>query len=209
MSIQWTFIAGYLYFEVALVIIMILPIFSPRWWHVFFKSRIFSKLREHASVYFYIFLGALSLFLVDAVREMNKYSHSSDLIRTHLMDEMKLHVKLFRAQRNFYITGFAIFLTFVIRRLVTMLIIQDELSLKAEKIIKEAEATVKHAKMTVLANTLQRNEIQENENIKNKLEITEIMLTEERELVKGLKEEADKWRLKYEELSNSHGKGDE
>lgn len=212
MSIQWTFIAGYLYFEVAVVIIMMLPIFSPRRWNQFFKSRLFAMFQTHAAVYFYVLLGVLSLFLMDAVREMRKYSHSTEgASHVHLSSEMKGNVKLFRAQRNFYITGFAIFLAFVIRRLVNMLIIQDELSMKAEKIIKEAEATVKLAKTTVLANTLQASENNTDE-LKDKLEMTEDLLKAEQSKVKVLEEEAKMWKTKYEEAiaaTAALGKGDE
>lgn len=212
MSIQWTFIAGYLYFEVAVVIIMILPIFSPRRWNQFFKSRLFAMFQEHTAVYFYVLLGVLSLFLLDAIREMKKYSHSMEgSSHVHLSNEMKGNVKLFRAQRNFYITGFAIFLAFVIRRLVTMLIIQDELSIKAAAIIKEAEATVKHAKNTVLANTL-KTSAQNYDEIKSKLEETEDLLAEEQIKVKNLEKEVKVWQLKYESAitaDTSVGKGDE
>uniref|UniRef100_A0A2A4JIK1 Endoplasmic reticulum transmembrane protein n=1 Tax=Heliothis virescens TaxID=7102 RepID=A0A2A4JIK1_HELVI len=198
MSIQWTFIAGYLYFEVAVVIIMILPIFSPRRWNQFFKSRLFAMFREHAAIYFYVLLGVLCLFLFDAIREMRKYSHSMDGANVHLQSEMKNSVKLFRAQRNFYITGFAIFLSFVIRRLVTMLIIQDELSKKAEKIIKEAEATVKLAKETVLANKLEGS-ANSHEELVAQLEETRNLLKEEQSKAKNLEEEVNVWKSKYQE----------
>ncbi|CAG4935902.1 unnamed protein product [Colias eurytheme] len=203
MSIQWTFIAGYLYFEIAIVIILILPLFSPRKWHAFFQSRLFSIFQQQAAVYFYVLLGVLALFLMDAVREMRKYS-STD--HTHLTSEMKGNVKLFRAQRNFYITGFAIFLAFVIRRLVTMIIIQYELEMKAQEIIKKAEDTVKMAKSTVVANTI--HEAQDNA-IKQKLELTENMLEDQQAKVKELEAEATMWRLMYEDLkNNASGQGD-
>lgn len=211
MSFQWTFIATYLYFEIAIVILMILPILSPRRWNQFFKSRLFALFQQHAAMYFYVLLGVLGLFLIDAIREMRKYSHNvNGLPHTHLSSEMKGNVKLFRAQRNFYITGFAIFLAFVIRRLVNMLIIQDELSMKAEKIIKEAEATVKLAKTTVLANTMNASE-QNYEDIKEKLELKEDLLRAEQSRIKDLEEEVLKWKTKYEAATaiSSVGKGDE
>lgn len=211
MSIQWTFIAGYLYFEIAVVILMLLPIFSPRRWHQFFKSRLFYMFQQHAAMYFYVLLGVLGLFLFDAIREMRKYSHGTDAAHVNLASEMKGSVKLFRAQRNFYITSFSIFLAFVIRRLVTMLIIQDELSIKAEKIIKEAEATVKLAKTTVAESQLQAAEALDVEEIKKQLENTERELNDEQKKVITLKDEVQSWKLKFEELSAKMGagKGDE
>lgn len=202
MSIQWTFIAGYLYFEVAVVIIMILPIASPRRWNRFFKSRLFAMFREHAAFYFYVLLGFLGLFLLDAVREMRKYSHSADGGHVHVASEMKNSVKLFRAQRNFYITGFAVFLAFVIRRLVTMIIVQAELLDRSEDIIKQAEASKNLAKTTVLAHQLQASAGDAQEDLKAQLELTEKLLKEEKNRADQLEEEVQVWKAKYTEVCN-------
>ncbi|CAH2087655.1 unnamed protein product [Euphydryas editha] len=208
MSIQWTFIAGYLYIEIVLVIILISPILSPRKWYQFFRSRLFSVFRERTAMYFYGLLGILSLFLIDSIREMRKYSHPSEPSHNQLASEMKGNVKLFRSQRNFYITGFAIFLSFVIRRLITMIIIQYELQLKAEEIIRKAEETVKLAKTTVTTHNIMGDD-QSNEEIKIKLEETENLLEEQKIRVRDLEEESTKWRLKYEEaIKNASGRGD-
>lgn len=208
MSIQWTFIAGYLYVEIAIVIILIAPIFSPRKWYQFFRSRLFSGFRERTAMYFYGLLGILCLFLFDSIREMRKYSHPSEHGHNQLASEIKGSVKLFRSQRNFYITGFAIFLSFVIRRLITMIIIQYELQLKAEAIIKKAEDTVKLAKTTVITHNIQGDN-QNNEVRMLKLEEIENLFEEQKLRVKDLEEETTKWRLKYEEaIKNSSGQGD-
>lgn len=39
MSIQWTLIAGFLYAEIAVVLLLVLPVASPRRWNAIFKSR--------------------------------------------------------------------------------------------------------------------------------------------------------------------------
>lgn len=210
MSIQWSFIAGYLYFEVAVVVVMILPVASPRRWNRFFKSRLFALFREHAAFYFYVLLGFLALFLVDAIREMRKYSHSADGGHLHIASEMKSTVKLFRAQRNFYITGFAIFLAFVIRRLVTMIVVQAELLDRSEKIIKEAEASKELAKTTILAHQLSAGDAQGYEDLKSQLELTEKLLKEEKNRAQHLEEEVLVWKTKYQEMCvDSVGREDE
>lgn len=202
MSIQWTFIAGYLYFEIAVVSILLLPIASPRKWNQFFKSRLFAMFREHAAIYFYVLLAVLTLFSMDAIREMRKYSHSHEAgVHGHLASEMKGNVKLFRAQRNFYITGFAIFLAFVIRRLVKMIIIQAELLDRAESIIKEAEAAKDLAKTTMLAQKMQSAGDSSNyQDIKSQLELTEKLLAEEKNRGLRLEEEICEWKAKYHSL---------
>jgi B-cell receptor-associated protein 31 len=44
----------------------------------------------------------------DAVREMRKYSNEEYDLTVNPKAEMQAHMKLFRAQRNFYISGFAL-----------------------------------------------------------------------------------------------------
>lgn len=210
MSIQWTVIAGYLYFEIGVVIILMLPIASPRRWQQFFRSRLFSLIREQAVIYFYVLLGVLVLFLIDAIREMRKYSHTSDGGHIHIAAEMKGSVKLFRAQRNFYITGFAIFLAFVIRRLVTMILIQAELLERSADIIREAEAAKELAKTTVLAHTLQSgDDTKEYYEIKSQLELHKELLEDIEKKNGELEREVTLWKSKYEEIAKEVGKGDQ
>lgn len=78
MSIQWTLIAGFLYVEIAIVLLLILPIASPIKWQKLFKSRFLQSINNQASIYFVVLLGILFLFLLDAIREMRKYSGSLD-----------------------------------------------------------------------------------------------------------------------------------
>lgn len=174
---------------------------------MFLKSRLFDIFQDKVSWYFYAFLLVLTLFFFDAIREMRKYSQPNDGSHTHLAGEMKASVKLFRAQRNFYITSFAIFLAFVIKRLITMILIQYELEVKAQDIIKKAEDTVQQAKSTVLAHTLRAQDQLSDDDIKCKLEVVENLLEEQKFKTKELEEEAQKWRQKYEEVVGA--KGDE
>jgi len=55
----------------------------------------------------------VSLFhFVDSVRDVRHYTNpaSEADVRTNPAAETLLHMKMFRAQRNFYIAGFALFL---------------------------------------------------------------------------------------------------
>lgn len=51
------------------------------------------------------------IFFSDAVREMRKYSSEEYDLLENPKAEMQAHMKLFRAQRNFYISGFALLLS--------------------------------------------------------------------------------------------------
>jgi len=113
MSLQWALIAGFLYAEVAIIILMMLPILPPQRWQKIFRSRILTGLKAQASVYFTVVLGVLALFLLDAIREIRKYSDVTQHDKNshaHLDAEMQSNMRLFRAQRNLYISGFALFL---------------------------------------------------------------------------------------------------
>lgn len=55
-------------------------------------------------------------------------------------------MRLFRAQRNFYISGFSIFLTLVIRRLVTLLSSQAQLLAQSEASMRQAQSATTAAR---------------------------------------------------------------
>lgn len=62
-------------------------------------------------------------------------------------------MRLFRAQRNFYIAGFAIFLTLVIRRLVLLISLQATLLAQSQASMRQAESatTAARSMMTTAA----------------------------------------------------------
>ena len=53
---------------------------------------------------------------------------------------MQGNMRLFRAQRNFYISGFALFLSLVIRRLVTLISSQAALLAQSEAALRQAQS---------------------------------------------------------------------
>lgn len=140
MSLIWTLIASFLYVEIAVVLLLVLPVASPQRWQRFFRSRFLAMLTGQAQMYFYLLLGVLVLFVLEAIREMRKYSHHDDNAATSMNHEMQQSMRLFRAQRNFYIAGFAIFLVLVVRRLVTLLSAQATLLAQAEASMRQAQS---------------------------------------------------------------------
>lgn len=59
---------------------------------------------------------------------------------------MQHSMRLFRAQRNFYISGFAIFLCMVIRRLVSLITTQAQLLAQSEASMKQAQSATAAAR---------------------------------------------------------------
>ncbi|XP_055624618.1 B-cell receptor-associated protein 31 isoform X1 [Toxorhynchites rutilus septentrionalis] len=148
MSLVWSLIASFLYVEIFIVLMLVLPVASPQRWQKFFKSRFLAMLSRQAHTYFYLLLFVLVLFLLEAIREMRKYSHvdTDPAAEQHLNVGMQHSMRLFRAQRNFYISGFAIFLSLVIRRLVSLITTQAQLLAQAEASMKQAQSATAAAR---------------------------------------------------------------
>merc|ERR1712157_716176 len=61
--------------------------------------------------------------------------------------QMQMHMRLFRAQRNFYIAGFALFLCLVIKRLVGLISANAGLQAEKDAAMKQAESASRAAEM--------------------------------------------------------------
>jgi len=142
MSLQWTLVAGFLYVEIAVVILLLLPIIPPKTWQKFFKSRFLKSLESQSNLYFSGFLIILVLLFIDSIREMRRYTATREMDHEHghLNAEMQHSMKLFRAQRNFYIAGFALFLCLVVRRLTSLISRQAVALAEKEAALKQAES---------------------------------------------------------------------
>lgn len=175
MSIQWTLIAGVMYAELAVTILLLIPLISPSRWHTIFKSRFLRSIGNMSHIYFKVFLGILSLFFLDAIREMRKYSlELTDQTQAshgyHLDAEMQAHMRLFRAQRNFYISGFSLFLWVVLLRL-TSLISRLAMSLaEGEAALKQAKSASDAASQLLKQEKAEKEEDQQKEaNVSNEI----------------------------------------
>jgi len=138
-------VAGFLYSEIFVLIILLLPVISPQKWNKVFRSKILHSLGAQTALYWYGLFGLLLLLFLDAVREMRKYSSEEYDLLENPKAEMQAHMKLFRAQRNFYISGFALLLSAIIRRITTLLSIQAGLMAENEAALKQAANASKAA----------------------------------------------------------------
>lgn len=80
---------------------------------------------------------------------MTKYSgnlNADTMAARHVDAELQHSMKLFRAQRNFYIAGFALFLFLVLRRLVTLVTALAQMDIQVEATIKQAKSASDAAK---------------------------------------------------------------
>lgn len=207
MSLQWTIIATFLYAEIAIVLLLTLPIASPSKWQRFFKSKFLAYISGQASIYFLVLIGVLVLCLLDAIREMQKYSNVESTDHQHLDAEMQGNMRLFRAQRNFYISGFALFLLVVIRRLVQMISQIATLLAQSEANFRQAQSASVAAK-TLLAqqgegDSKTKKEVDE---LKTQIEQLEKELTREKKDKEAVKSQAESLNKEYDRLAEEHSK---
>ncbi|XP_003746019.1 B-cell receptor-associated protein 31 [Galendromus occidentalis] len=205
MSIQWTLIAAFLYGEIAVVLLLIIPFISPKMWNYFFKSRFLRSLAAQSNTYFTVIIGILTLFFIDSLREMARYSslRHHEIEHSHLDAEMQQSMKMFRAQRNFYIAGFALFLWMVIRRLVTLISFQANLMASNEATLKQAQNAAAAASRAMDGGTNSSNEIKE---------LEEQLEKQSKELAKAIKDrdamktQSENLAKQYDDLCNLHAK---
>ncbi|XP_026167410.1 B-cell receptor-associated protein 29 [Mastacembelus armatus] len=123
MTLQWTAVAFFLYAEIAVNLILCIPFISPQRWRSVFSWRLWNWLSPYWNKCFFTMIMVLIVLFLDALREVQKYSGPEPMqdakVNPNLYDH--IHMKLFRAQRNLYISGFSLFLWLIMRRVVTLL----------------------------------------------------------------------------------------
>lgn len=213
MSLQWTIVATFLYSELFLCILLMLPFVSPTSWRRLFKSRLFNALTSYANIYFTIFIAILIILFLDGVRDVYRYSTpvSADEIRTNPAAETLLHMKLFRSQRNFYIAGFALFLCLIVRRLVTLISRLAQVQADCEAAQRQAESASAAARQFMEDKENKANEEGEESQSKKELEeakqkIANLQkeLTHSRTEHDAMKQQAEATNREYDRLMKEH-----
>lgn len=75
MSLHWTLIAGFLYTEIVVVLLLLIPLVSARTWNKLFKSRFLKGLENQLIYYFYVLVAILVLFFLGKWK-FNKKKHN-------------------------------------------------------------------------------------------------------------------------------------
>ncbi|KAK0407991.1 hypothetical protein QR680_003707 [Steinernema hermaphroditum] len=199
MTFQWTVVAATLYVEIFVVLILLLPWIRPTLWNKFFKSRAICSITRFAGVYSYVGVSILVLLFFDAIREVRKYSDSSVIERSsHMADaDALMHMRLFRAQRNLYISGIALLLFLIIKRICALLIRGAQLEASAEAALKQAESANKAAKDLMSAS--EGEESEQVEKLKRHMKELQQELKIKQGEVEGLQEDLSKLREQHEE----------
>ncbi|XP_061775204.1 B-cell receptor-associated protein 29 isoform X2 [Nerophis ophidion] len=223
MTLQWTVVALFLYVEIGVLVILCLPFISAKKWQKVFNLRIWSPVARFSNRVFLTMIVILIVLFLDAVREVRKYSVKNLGTDAKLLPNMHdhMHMKLFRAQRNLYISGFAVFLWLVMKRVVTLinnlasasattaaLLAQTDDANKAAKKCLEDNEMLKKTLMdgtgdqaTAEGMQLLRKEV---EKLQEELKKSEDALKESRVAAGGLREQTDGLAREYDRLLKEH-----
>lgn len=138
---------------------------------------------------------------------MQKYSNVEATDHQHLDAEMQGNMRLFRAQRNFYISGFALFLLVVIRRLVQMISQIATLLAQSEANFRQAQSASVAAR-SLLAQQGQGDSENKKEldELKAQIEQLEKELTREKKDKEAVKSQAESLNKEYDRLAEEHSK---
>lgn len=150
---------------------------------------------------------------------MRKYSHTDPSTEAHLNVGMQHSMRLFRAQRNFYISGFAIFLTLVIRRLVHLLLEQAGLLAQAEASMRQAQSATAAARSMMTddktkeagsskgaAPTTDSAQVKEIGALKSRVKELESDLVKERKDKEAMKSQSESLNKEYDRLTEEFSK---
>jgi len=213
MTIQWVFIATFLYFELCFIGLLLLPIISPKIWRGIFHFHFWKALVKKANMYFNVLIFVLILFFLDSIRDMMKYSSKSDKVEVDA--ELQINMKLFRSQRNYFISGFAVFLWLVIRKLVVLVLSEAELLVRNEDAAKKAqqatnnlEKLLKSPKKIELPAKSEESshDIKEVKKLQEELDVKKSEVISAYQVFSNLKEKANQIQQDYDELLKQNRK---
>lgn len=207
MTLQWTFAAGFLYTEITVLLLFCLPFISPKRWNKIFNSRIVATLFEYGNFYFNVVVIVMALLLADSIRETVKYgkidAQPHDL-QNNPQTEMMAHMKLFRAQRNLYISGFSLFLLIVLRRVVRLLSLSSVLEASNEASLRQARNVSEECERLMDENKKLKKSVEDATGKSDEVLKDEDKLNEElKEMREALEEKSKKLAERTEELEKT------
>lgn len=207
MTIQWTVAAGFLYIEIGVLLLFCLPFISAKRWHQIFNSNIIATLFEYGNFYFNVVVLVMALLLADSIREIMKYGKIETTpqdLHNNPQAEMMAHMKLFRAQRNLYISGFSLFLLIVLRRVVRLLSRFSVLEASNEASLRQAQNVSKQCEKLMEENEKLKKAIKDTGEEPEKGVQDEDKLKQElKDMREALEEKSKKLAERTEELEKT------
>lgn len=119
---------------------------------------------------------------------------------------MQHSMRLFRAQRNFYISGFAIFLSLVIRRLIILISQQATLIAQSEASMKQAKSASDAARSLLSDKKTDGGDGEGKSKLEERVKELEAELRKEIKDKEALKSQAESLNREYDRLTDEYSK---
>lgn len=163
MGFQWTLAASMLYVEGVVALLLCIPLISSTRWQKFFKLKLLQRLAAFCTFGFWCAVVFQIVLFIDAYQTMKKYEDRSESShdKENFMAIHENHLNLFRAQRNVYISGFALFLLIVIYRLQRLISSNAILSVSNEAFKRQAESASKAAEKFMADNEMLKTQLKQ------------------------------------------------
>lgn len=139
-------------------------------------------------------------FCLESIREFRKYSFKldeNDRMYIGSAGYYEDQMRLFRAQRNFYISGFSIFGLFIIKRLASFISTQAQLKAEVEASLRQAQNAAAVASESLLS---QDND-KESENLKKKIKEYETKIKSLEVNLVAMKKQSESTNAAFDELT--------
>jgi len=218
MSIQWVLVSGFLYSEIALALLLSLPFISCKRWHRIFNSSIIGIITTHVNWIFVCFLSGLVVLFADSIREMYVYTgqdkkvditgSASPSAQEHIL------MRLFRAQRNFYITGISLFLLIVLRTMLLRVSRVAKLEANYEAMQKQAVSAGNMNKTLLDENCALKKmtegkedlleEVKKMEEFKDKIQAAERKAEQSKADCEAMRKQSENLTMEYDRLLQEH-----
>lgn len=220
MSIQWVLVSGFLYAEIALALLISIPWISCKRWHRIFNSNAVGIIASYVNWIFVCFLSVLVILFADSIREMYVYTGQDkkvDMTNTASPSAQEhILMKLFRAQRNFYITGISLFLLIVLRTMLTRVSRVARLEANYEAMQKQAvnagsmnkvllDENSALKKMTVGKEDL-LEEVKKIEEFKDQVKAAEKKASQSKADADAMRKQSENLTTEYDRLLTEHQK---
>ncbi|XP_015261506.1 PREDICTED: B-cell receptor-associated protein 29 isoform X2 [Gekko japonicus] len=229
MTFQWTAVAVFLYAEIAILLLLCLPYISPLRWQKIFMFSLWGKIANYWNKAFLAIIVLLIVLFLDAVREVRKYSNvhiAEKSTQTTASAYDHIQMKLFRSQRNLYISGFSLFLWLVLRRTVSLItLLAKEMGAQVALEIQVANTSDAARKYLEENEKLQRSLMerrncvndqlievtnkklkQEAEKLKAEIKKSSMVLGKKTDEVTAVKNRAESLKKEYDHLIREHTK---
>ncbi|XP_062374742.1 B-cell receptor-associated protein 29 [Sardina pilchardus] len=202
MTLQWTAVATFLYVEIGILLLLCIPFISATRWQSIFKLKIWDKLSPFWNKGFLTMIIVLIVLFLDALREVKKYSGAETgkdaKLNPNMYDHM--HMKLFRAQRNLYISGFSLFLWLVMRRVITLINQLATAKNTTGALQAQAESANQAAKKYMEDNEVLKKALEEGDGDKATVEGNELLREELKKLKENLTNSEDELKKSKSDL---------